>query len=198
MRSRLTIRIVFALALMVVFWALFLATRYQRRVAVVQSVQVHGGHILHDWEVDERGYCIPYEDQVPPSSSILMFLVGYDPGLDLERVWGIQFDGGPLQDADLDCLQGFPKLRGLCLDKTSITDAGLQQIAKIGTLQVLSLRFTDITDEGVNDLVKMKQLRHLDVSRTTVTQAGINRLASVPNLNLLVDYDGAEDIEVSD
>lgn len=53
-----------------------------------------------------------------------------------------------VDDATLEHVRGFQKLRELDLNDTQLTDAGLQIISELPNLQEVRLRNTKITDEG--------------------------------------------------
>ena len=93
-----------------------------------------------------------------------------------------------VDDAFLQNLDQFPRLRILGLFNDPITDAGL---AAIGTSKVsrelrqLLIGKTKITDAGLKSVAELPRLYLLEVSGTAVTDAGIAQLGGMERLKVL-------------
>ena len=85
-------------------------------------------------------------------------------------------------DAALEPVKGFAKLKKLTLNGTKITDAGLDHVKGLASLQKLYLVDTKIDDAGVEKLKEMKELRILSLAGTGVTDAGLEHLKGMINL----------------
>ncbi len=90
-----------------------------------------------------------------------------------------------LNDAWLEHLEPFPKLRTLILSHTEITDAGLVHLQRLTQLETLDLRQTGVT--GLQRLQGLTQLETLELGETRLTDAGLEPakgFARLQSLNL--------------
>ena len=97
-------------------------------------------------------------------------------------------DAPPVTDADLACLEAFPRLYSCRLMGSEITDAGLEYLHGATLLHFLYLPYTNVTDKGLVHLQGLDNLAFLDLSGTKVTDDGLRHLLDLPNLDTLQLY----------
>jgi hypothetical protein len=94
-------------------------------------------------------------------------------------------DKPQVTDADLVCLEAFPRLYSFRLLDAQVTDAGLEHIRGAAQLHFLCLPFTNVTDNGLLHLQGLTKLVELDLSGTRVTDSGLEHLKNLSELRQL-------------
>jgi len=105
-----------------------------------------------------------------------------------EATWAVTliFADRAVENAELSCLKGLDKLRGLSLRGFLVTDAGLDHVTGLTHLQTLDLHFTGVTDEGLAHLEDLKDLRRLSLDGSfLVTDSGLAHLKGLAGLRHL-------------
>ncbi|MHB1033915.1 MAG: leucine-rich repeat domain-containing protein [Pirellulales bacterium] len=97
----------------------------------------------------------------------------------------VSLDGPLVTDADLKCLEAFPRLRSLKVFGSQVTDAGLEHIQGMTNLRFLHLAFTSVTDDGLDHLRGLTGLAELNLSDTKITDAGLAHLKALTELRQL-------------
>jgi hypothetical protein len=87
-----------------------------------------------------------------------------------------------VNDAGLEPLKAFPKLKRLTLNSTKITDAGLEHLKPLAGLEKLYIVDVPITDAGLERLKGLTNLRVLSLVGTNVTDAGLAHIRGLTNL----------------
>ncbi len=94
-------------------------------------------------------------------------------------------------DADLECLNRFPRLKWLSLVRSvDLTDAGLAHLGQLTSLETLSLWDAEqVTDAGLRQLEPLTRLKRLriDLGRHDVSDQAVERLRhALPNCKIEV------------
>ena len=94
-------------------------------------------------------------------------------------------DKPQVTDADLECLEAFPRLYSFRLSGSQVTDTGLEHLRGATRLRFLSLSFTKVTDKGLLHLQGLTNLGQLDLDGTKVTDVGLVHLQGLKQLHTL-------------
>jgi hypothetical protein len=126
----------------------------------------------------------------------------------IDRAYGVALYKKSIQDGDLECLKGLPKLQELNLYHSQITDgalasleglrltglnlrgalindAGLVHLKGLGNLRWVELQDTKITDAAAEQLARLTQLRTLGLDGTLITDASLPCLTKLSSLRSL-------------
>ena len=93
-----------------------------------------------------------------------------------DYLFSVKYNGGRIEDGDLELLRKVPYLYHLDLSNTNVTDADLKLIARCSNLYELDLRNTQITDTGIGHLKSLQQLAWLRTGGTAVTHDALSEL----------------------
>ena len=111
----------------------------------------------------------------PPSlGQTILRKFGRPPNRDFLYI--VEFDGGLIENKDLELLKKVPYLFRLNLSRTNITDADLSSIAQCTNLYELDLFDTQVTDAGISKLKSLKKLAWLRTAETAVTYEALTDL----------------------
>lgn len=149
-------------------------------------VQFQGGSV---W-LKQRGEIREWGPKEPlPSSDFEVVQIQFAYGvenrdLDLRRIQDLKelrslhlTNEYSVTDADLACLQSFPKLQQLTLYGVRISDKSMPLLKPLKDLKTLTLRMVSVGDEGARSLAGLSQLAYLSLAGTDISDVG---LAHVP------------------
>lgn len=87
---------------------------------------------------------------------------------------------GPLiDDNNLNCVLGLPKLESLDLAFSNISDAGMRHVSQLKYLKELRLEGTDVSDQSIPTLQQIRSLKELNVEHTKITLEGGRELEAL-------------------
>lgn len=148
-RFQFSIRSLFVLVLAVAIPSAWLAAemeRARRQTELVDWIKSLGGSVQYDWNFTPDYLSASAQ---PPPPTWLRTTLGDDFFFEIE---GVQLNHKRITDADLQRLQGLPRVRLLEFADTAIGDAGLDHLTGLSELHWLWLGWTRVTDAGINRL----------------------------------------------
>jgi hypothetical protein len=174
-----TLMVLVLLASVAMSWLAVKMQRAKRQREAANRIVKLGGSVTYDYEVDASGQRIPNTNA--PGPTWLRRLLGQDFFADVVQA---NLDSTEVTDAELEFLNGLPRLRWLNLFNTQVTDAGLKHLEPLGYLQRLELGgASQITDAGLEHLEGLHELWAVYLGGTQVTEEGEKRLQqALPNL----------------
>jgi hypothetical protein len=125
-----------ALAISLSIWT----SRARKQQQAVKAIREHGGSVAYSYET-KKGPGPP----TPPGPQWVRDSLGIDY---LDHVVVANLTGDTFTDADLELLQGLPRLEYLFLQSANITDAGLANLDAFPRLDRLIVDSNKITDVG--------------------------------------------------
>jgi len=93
---------------------------------------------------------------------------------------------GPLiDDENMTCVLGLPKLKSLDFAFSSVGDAGVKHLSGLRKLENLRLEGSDVSDLSIPILSRMRSLKSLNVEHTKITKSGGHALeAALPGCDV--------------
>lgn len=145
----------------------------------VEAIRKSGGRVFYQWQWNDGSVVSNLEPRGP---KWLLDRIGVDYTNDVVYV------ELPPTGTDEDVariVKHFPRLLGLCLDRTTVTDEGLACLAGLTNLQFLDLGNTFITDRGLDHLASLPGLHMLRLEHTKISDDGLRILSRAPALKVL-------------
>jgi hypothetical protein len=164
-------------------WITIRVQRARRQKAAVEEIRKLGGEVTYDYEYPQPGPGSSWRAPQPPGLAPLRNLLGEDFFTDVVEV--TFHDGSRFTDADLACLQAFPRLTDLTLANANVTDAGLERVRGLSNLRKLCLRGNQFTDKSLTCLQGLTSLEELVLLNTQITDAGLQHIIKLNRLTLL-------------
>jgi hypothetical protein len=114
------------------------------------------------------------------------------------HVINLKLEGPQVDDAAMEQVPHFTRLKSLSLAFAPVTDAGLAKVQELKRLEALGLVGTRVTDRGLSMLQKVVSLRQVWVrSNDRLTLAGIEALMrALPGISVYECKEGRADYEV--
>jgi len=169
-------------------WLGIWTDRARKQQRAVEAIRQRGGIVAYSYET-EGGPGQP----TPPGPRWLRDSLGIDY---LDRVVAVNFTGDTFTDADLELLQGSPRLENLFLHSANITDAGLVHLQGLRELRVLRLECS-ITDAGMEHLTGLTRLRILRSVGSPDDKVKTSILEGL-DMPVVVDFPNAPLVDVCD
>lgn len=180
--SRLSVRMLMLLVLIVGGGLGWLANRARTQRKAVEAVQAIGGTVRYDFEVSfdrpPPPGPAPVKKPEPPAPAWLRKLVGDEL---FQEVTVVRFPkplAGPLPVA----LEAFGRLEQLDYIDESRGGDNLALLGRLTTLRSVGPSGPGVTDATLERLSKLPRLEQVSLSRISATDAGLAQLARLPRL----------------
>ena len=161
----------------VAIWLGVWTDRARKQQRAVEAILKRGGIVAYSYEMKTGS-----GEPTPPGPTWLREALGIDY---LDHVAAANLTGDTFTDADLELLQGLPRLDHLFLRSANITDAGLAHLEALHGLEWLDLAGDRITDAGLAHLEGLHRLQSLGLRSKRITDAGLAHLEGLHRLESL-------------